>query len=90
MIERTSNLISNPKEMQKVIENYIGIQTKHQSECGRIWFMRQLLHRNVFPHEVQVIAWKTLHGYNWQNRKYLDVKTLRQCNCIVNIRKNGH
>ena len=51
------NLISktsNPKRVQEPLVKYVGIQMRHQVELGRIWFMRQMLRKNVFSHEIQV------------------------------------
>ena len=45
------NLISktsNPKRVQNPLVKYVGIQIRHQVELGRIWFMRQMLRRNIF------------------------------------------
>ena len=53
---------------------------------GRMWFMRRMQEQHAYSHEIQVIAWKILHGYNWRQKKALDDKTARQCKSIVETR----
>ena len=81
-----SKLTSNPKKVQKAVENYMGIQSRHQADMGRMWFMRRMQEQHAYSHEIQVIAWKILQGYNWRQKKALDDKTARQCKSIVDTR----
>ena len=37
-----SKLTSNPKRVQKAVENYMGIQCRHQADMGRMWFMNRM------------------------------------------------
>ena len=85
-IEKLSKLTSNPKRVNEAIQDYMGIQCRHQSDLGRMWFMRTMVNRNVYSHELQTLAWRTLYGYNWRQRKILDQKMMRQCRSILNTR----
>ena len=61
--KKISNLAlktSNPKRVQNIVENYMGIQVYHQRMLGKMWLMSQFLKKNIFPQETQILAWKVV------------------------------
>ena len=88
-LKQISKLTSNPKRVCESLTSYMGTQNYHQTEIGRMWFMRSLLRKNIFPHEVQVTAKKTIYGFNWREMKNnYDSRVVRQCRNIVETRLN--
>ena len=65
-IKEISNMTSNPKRAYETIKTYVGIQNYHQLMLGNIWFMRTMIYKDIFPHEVHILARKEIHGYRWR------------------------
>ena len=53
-ILKLSNMTSNPKRVLQAVTYFVGVQTRHQIETGRMWFMREMMRRKIFTHELQV------------------------------------
>ena len=87
-IKELSKLTSDPMRVKTLLENHMGTQNYHQHELGKMWFMKSLLGRNIFPHEIQVTAKKTLYGFKWREANSLDPKIVRQCRSIIEVRMN--
>ena len=60
-IHEISSKTSNPKRMTELIVNYIGLQSHHQSKLGHLNFMKEMIMRKVFTHEIQILA----EDYPW-------------------------
>ena len=52
-IEKIVNKTSDPTRAREAVIDYVGIQLRHQTELGRMWFMRFLLRKNIFPQKVK-------------------------------------
>ena len=85
-ISKISKTTSDPKRAHEVITQYMGIQTEHQTRLGHIWYMRSMLKADLFPHEIHILARKTVYGYLWRNKETFDNKIRRQCRVIVETR----
>ena len=48
-IKELSKLTSDPMRVKTLLENHMGTQNYHQHELGKMWFMKSLLRRNIFP-----------------------------------------
>ena len=81
-----SKMTSDPKRAHETIKSHMGIQNYHQSMLGNIWFMRTMINRDIFPHEVHILARKEVHGYRWRNKCPYDNTIRRQCRAIIETR----
>ena len=85
-VKKLCSKTSNPKWVTSLVIKYLGIQTYRQTKIGNMWFMRSMLARNLFSHEIQVLAAKTVHGYKWRHGSLSDSKIEHQCKKIVETR----
>ena len=74
---------SDPKRAMEILDKYLGIQVHHQTQMGKMWFMKSMIEQNIFTHEVQVLALKTIHGHKWRRNKEINSKIKRQCKEFV-------
>ena len=49
----------------------MGLQSYHQHKLGLQYFMGVMEKREVFTHEIEVLASKTLQGYKWRSEKVM-------------------
>ena len=85
-IDKLSKKTSNPKRVNAELNKLLGTQSYMHNMLGRIWFMNQLLHRNIFPHEIHVLARKIIYGHMWRYREESNRKLLLECRKIVRTR----
>ena len=58
-----SNKTSDPKRTSEAMSKYLGLLSYHQYKLGLKYFMCSMLNREIFSHEIEVIALKMLHGF---------------------------
>ena len=56
-----SKKTSNPQRVLEVMLKVIGLQSHHQMQIGRLRFMSEMVHRNVFTNEIETLSLKTLY-----------------------------
>ena len=67
------------------MNDYLGLQTWNQTKIGHIYFMRRMIQKQLFTHEVQVLASKVVFGHKWRFHDF-DSRIKHQCNEIVAAR----
>ena len=84
--KKLSKCSSVPKRAFTAILSYLSHQSHHQGEVCKLEFMDNMLRRQLFSHEIQVLSWKIIHGHKWRNHKIVDSRCIFQCNEIVKSR----
>ena len=59
-IMKISNKTSNPGRVNDFLLRYIQLQSHHQIQLGKLWFMSEMIFRKVFSQEIQILARKTV------------------------------
>ena len=60
-IKKISKKTSNPKWVSEHLNLYIGLQSHHQIQLGKLFFMQRMQEKKAYSHEIQVLAKKTIY-----------------------------
>ena len=85
-IKKISKKTSNPKWVSEHLNLYIGLQSHHQIQLCKLFFMQRMQEKKAYSHEIQVLAKKTIYEHKWRSQKELDSKVNKQCASIVGTR----
>ena len=86
-ILKLSNRTSDPKRTHEAISKYLGLQVFHQHKMGLRYFMETMVRKEIFTHEIEILAVKTLHGFKWRREKVMRTMKCNQCKEIIRTRQ---
>ena len=86
-ILKLPNKTSDPKRTHEALSKYLGLQVFHQHKMGLRYFMETMIRKEIFTHEIEILAVKTLHGFKWRREKVTRSMKCNQCKEIIRTRQ---
>ena len=77
---------SDPTRTNEALLKYLGLQSFHQNKLGLQYFMNRMLNKEVFSHEIEVLATKMILGCKWRKENLSNSVKCNQCKLIVRTR----